>query len=176
VTVECFVESLQRPLDVIGSSNDFSAQPARTDSPRVLVMYDPLIVSWVPSGDGSERLEFSEERPGSRSVKAELLMPVEEAIGPPNFEHMFNTGGMSTVCGGCHFDEEPADIGYGNLYESGALRVAPQEVVGVPYLRQLHEECDRADDARRCDIFGAMFEHGEVRDSDFSRDLPTVYD
>lgn len=176
VTLECFVESLERPLDMIASTNDFSIQPAEPDSPRVFAINDQLITSWVPTGDGSKRLEFAEQRSDARSVKAEILMPVEEPITAANFEHMLHTGGQSTVCSGCHFDEEPANVGPGDLFESGALGVATTEVVRVPMLRQLHEECDRGDDGRRCDIFEAMFEHGEVRDGDFPRDLPTVYD
>lgn len=176
VTVECFVESLERPLNIIASTNDFSAQPGETTSPRVLVMYDQFIASWVPSGDGRGRLEFAEERPDGQSVKGELLMPLDGPITTANFEHMLHSGGGGTVCSGCHFDEEPADIGFGEFYQSQALRVAPDEVVSVARLRALHDECDGSRDAERCDIFEAMFGHGAVVDADFPRDLPTVYD
>lgn len=176
VTVACFVESLERPLTIIGSTNDFTFQPAEQGSPRVLAMLDGLVVSWVPSGDGSDRLEFAEERANARSIKAEILMPVERPITAANFEHVLHEGGQGTVCSGCHFSEERVDLGFADFFESGALRVAPEEVVRVDHFRSLHDGCDSGADPRRCDIFEAMFGHGELHDGDFPADLPTIYD
>lgn len=180
VTVECFVESLERPLNLIASESTFSAQPAAQGSPRIFGMYEGFIASWVPRGDGSHVLEFAEQRPDFRSVKAELHMPIEGAITYDDFAHVNKDPelGEGTICGGCHHLEEPVpDIGLGGtFYQSEALRVATAETVRVQTLRDLHDYCDPEFDPRRCDILAATFDHGEVVDSDFPRVLPTIYD
>lgn len=177
VTVDCFVESLDRPMRILASSSTFSAQPASKDSPRTFFISGRLIVSWVPAGDGSRVLEFSEERPLLRSVKAEIEMPIDDTITYANFEHI-NTDQGGTVCAGCHLNEIPDEelSTFGTFYQSESLRPATTETLHVDDVRRLWEACDRTEDERRCDIFDAMFTHGEVIDSDFPRSLPTIYD
>ena len=176
LTLTCFIESLPRPLNVIGSTNDFSLQAAEPSSPRVLAIFDQLVVSWVPAGPGRQRLEFAEERPNARSVKAEVLLPMDGSVTPQTFEHMLHPGGQSTTCGGCHFDEVPEDVNGIRLFASKSLRVAPDEVVRVEGLRALHEACDDGVEPARCAVWNAMFAHGDVLDTEFPRNLPTVYD
>lgn len=178
VTVECFVESLERPLKVIASSSTFSAQPAAQGSPRVFVLYDNFVISFVPMGDGSHVLEFAEERPDARSVKAELHVPIERDITYADFTHIENSAEIPpTICGGCHHGEAPVDdIPLGVFYASEALRPSLAETVRVQDLEDLHTYCDPAFDERRCSIFSAMFDHGPVEDTDFPRALPTIYD
>ena len=175
-TVECFVESLDRPLKVIGSTSTLSAQPANQGSPRLFGIFGPLLVSWVPAGPGSRVLEFSEERGAILSVKAELHMPIEDKIEYADFEHILLEGG-GTACGACHLLEEPVDdIPLGPFFASEALRPGTPDTVRVQTVRDLHNHCDLDFDARRCSILAATFEHGEVVDSDFPRPLPTIYD
>lgn len=176
VTVSCFVEGLERPLNVIASVSAFSAQPAAEGSPRIFALFDGFVASWVPMGSGSEVLEFAEERPDFRSVKAEIHMPITDVVTFDDFAHI-NTESGGTICSGCHHFEEPVhDIAFGEFYQSEALRPATSETVRVPALRDLHEYCDPEFDDRRCEIFAATFEHGEVVDTDFPRVLPTIYD
>lgn len=177
VTVPCFVESLDRPMTVIGSSDFFSAQPAAGDhAPRIFAVYDKMIMSWVPDGKGSTVLEFAEERGINLSVKAEIVMPVEDDITPEAaFEHI--KFGDGTVCGSCHRQEEQApDVAYGDAYQSIALRPARTEVVRLSDMLFQHEVCDPELTPRRCEIYDAMFYRGDVEDGDFPRLLPTIYD
>lgn len=177
VTVACFVESLARPMTVIGSSSFFSAQPAAgAEAPRIFAVYDAMIMSFVPDGDGSYLLEFAEERPSNLSVKAEVHMPVEGEITYDDaFDHLrFREG---TVCGSCHRAEEPAqDIEYGDAYVSLALRPATHETVRVDEIRAQALACDSEATPRRCEIYDALFGGGDVHDGDFPRSLPTIYD
>ena len=177
VTVSCFVESLERPMTVIGSADFFSAQPADgPHAPRMFAVYNRMIMSFVADGDGSHVLEFAEERPGAMSIKAEIVMPIEGELHPDAaFEHIkFETG---TVCGSCHRQEERADdIDYGDAFVSRALRPARSEIVRVPDLLFQHEECDPELTPRRCEIYDALFYKGKIEDGDFPRILPTIYD
>lgn len=178
VTVPCFVQALPRPMSIVASSSTFSAQPAAEGSPRVFAILDKFVVSWVPGGPGSEVLEFSEERPDGMSIKAELKMPVQGPITYEHFSHINQPERSGTACRGCHQNETLADdIGLGGeFFMSEALRVATRERVSVDAMRDLHLYCDRELNAERCDIFAAMFDHGEVVEGEFLRSLPTIYD
>ena len=177
LSVSCFVESLQRPMTVIGSTDFISAQPAAgREAPRIFAIYDTLIISFVPDGDGSKVLEFAEERPNGLSVKAELKMP---ATGPVTrqlpFEHILEPGG--TTCGTCHaFEVLDPTIDYAEAYSSEAIRPAVSRTMRLSDLEVSAEECDPEATPDRCGIFDALFYRGEVRDGDFPRALPTIYD
>lgn len=177
VTVPCVVESLARPMSIIGSTSPFSAQPAAGDeAPRIFAIYETLVLSFVPDGDGSRVLEFAEERPNARSVKAELKMPVEgELVFAEAFDHLeMNTG---SVCGSCHKNEQPAwDIDYANAFESQALRPTRNDVVDLYTIFEQAEACDSQITPDRCDIYDALFYRGDVLDGDFPRPLPTIFD
>jgi hypothetical protein len=177
LTVSCYVESLARPMTVIGSNDFISAQPAGgPEAPRIFAIYDELIISFVPDGAGSKVLEFAEERPLGLSVKAELKMPVDGAITPDlPFEHILEDGGTS--CGSCHQFEEPdPTIDYAEAYASEAIRPSLSMTVRHDKLAELAAQCDGEATPRRCDIFDAMFYRGDVEDGDFPRPLPTIYD
>lgn len=177
VTVPCFIDSLARPLKLIASSSPFSAQPAfNAEAPRVFVVIDTLIISWVPDGDGSKVLEFAEERDFARSVKAELHMPVTgEMAYADAFDHLLRNEEKESSCGICHGQEERAtDITYGNAFMSLALKPRDADVVNVARMRQIHEACDGNATPGRCAIYEAMF-RGDVEDTDFGRALPTFF-
>jgi len=177
VTVPCAVEALERPMSIIGSTSPFSAQPAAGDeAPRIFAIYDTLVLSFVADGDGSHVLEFAEERPNARSVKAELKMPVTaELVFTEAFEHLeMETG---SVCGSCHKNEQPAwDIKYANAFESQALRPTPNDVVDLYTIFEQAEACDEETTPDRCEIYDALFYRGEIEDGDFPRPLPTIFD
>jgi hypothetical protein len=177
VTVPCFIDSLARPLKLIGSSSPFSAQPAfNAEAPRVFAVNDTLIISWVPDGDGSKVLEFAEERDFARSVKAELLVPITGELSYADaFDHLLRNEEKESSCGVCHGQEERAtDIDYGNAFVSLALKPRDADVVNVERMRQIHETCDSTATPGRCEIYEAMF-RGEVEDTDFGRALPTFF-
>ncbi len=177
VTVPCVVEALERPMSVIGSTSPFSAQPAAGDeAPRIFAVYETLVLSFVPDGDGSHVLEFAEERPNARSVKAELKMPVDaELVFAEAFEHL--EMGTGSVCGSCHKNEQPAwDIDYANAFESQALRPTPNDVVDLYSIYDQAEACDPETTPDRCEIYDALFYRGEIEDGDFPRPLPTIFD
>lgn len=177
VTVECFIDSLDRPLAMVGSTSVFSAQPAFSDeAPRIFAVNDTLIISWVPDGDGGKLLEFAEERPFSRSVKAEVVMPVEgEFKYSDAFDHLIQDDQATSTCGICHGQETRAmDIDYGVAFESLALRPRDLDQVNVTRMRELKEACDPAQTPQRCKIWNAMF-RGPVEDTDFGRSLPTFF-
>lgn len=178
VTVECFVESLERPMTVIGSTDFISAQPAAGDAaPRIFAVYDTLIVSWVPDGDGSKVLEFAEEREGLMSVKAEINMPIEGTIAPEvAFDHIRNEG-FGTVCGTCHVAEvvDP-EIDYAEAYMSQAMKPALSETMRLDDLETVADWCDPKATPRRCRIWDAVFYRGDLVDGDFPRPLPSIYD
>jgi len=179
VTVACVIESLERPMTIIGSYDVFSAQPsAGMDAPRIFAIYDRLILSFVPDGDGSHVLEFAEERPGNLSIKAELLMPIEAELDPADaFGHIKRDSGEGTTCGNCHGREELAqDIDWAEAYVSEALRPATSEVARVEDMKASHAACDAKATPRRCEIYDAIFGFGAVEDGDFPRPLPTIYD
>lgn len=176
VTVACFVESLDRPVEVIASVSGFSAQPAAgLDAPRIFAIYDQLVLSFVPDGDGSRVIEFAEERPDARSVKGEVLMPIEREIGFEDaFAHLDADGNVGSKCGSCHRGEEPS-VDYPGAYESAALRPATAETMRLDEIVDAYETCDGVDE-RRCEILDALLWDDRVRDGDFPRLLPTIYD
>lgn len=177
VTVECFIDSLDRPLKLIGSTSIFSAQPAHSDeAPRIFAANEGLIISWVPDGEGSKLLEFAEERPFARSVKAEVYMPVEGEFSYDDaFDHLLRSDGQSSTCGICHGQEVRAeDIDYAVAFESLALRPREMDMVTVQRMRILHEACDVEETPERCAIYEAMF-RGSVEDANFGRTLPTFF-
>jgi len=177
VTVECFIDSLDRPLKMIGSTSIFSAQPAHSDdAPRIFAVIETLIISWVPDGEGSKLLEFAEERPFARSVKAEVHMPVEGEFSYADaFDHLLRSDGHSSTCGICHGQEARApDIDYAIAFESLALRPRELDMVTVQRMRNLHEACNAEETPERCAIYDAMF-RGSVEDANFGRTLPTFF-
>ncbi len=179
VTVECFVESLERPMPIIGSLDTASAQPSNGEhAPRLFAIYGTMVISFVPDGEGSRVIEFAEQRPNLRSVKAELKMPIEDEATPEDaFEHIKQENGEGTICGTCHVDEERAtDITYGEAYVSRAFRPTRPLTVTLDYVEAEHEACDPDATPRRCSIYDALFSRGNVYDGDFPRPLPTILD
>ena len=177
VTVACVVEALERPFVVTASSSPFSAQPAAGEvAPRIFIVRETLVISVVPDGDGSHVIEFSEERPNARSVKAELAMPVEGTLDPAAaFDHLLmNTG---SVCGSCHKNEQPAwDIEYAQAFESQALKPTRNDLVTLEGIVAQANACDANATPSRCEIYDALLYRGGVMDGDFGRPLPTIFD
>jgi hypothetical protein len=175
-SVACFLESLDRPLEISATSNIISAQPAfSAASPRIFLRLGQLVLSVVPEGAGSQLLEFSYLLEGdARSIKAELAMPLTDIAAPSApYDHVLPTepwavarGG--TVCGGCHGSEERhSKIDFATAYSSVAFRPNPSYRVSLENLVQAQKSCDLLAQPERCAMLTALFGHGTVAQAEF---------
>lgn len=176
VSVGCFVESLDRPLQVYATSATLSAQPAvGPRSPRIFIFSGKLIISVVPAGDGRELVEFGQLTGLGRSIKAEVAFPVTEAIpaGEPYARLMYDE--KHTACAFCHAQEEQVDtIGGAPVFSSRALKPIGALDVSLEALREEHQGCDAALEPERCAIFAGVFDAGEVVPGAFPPGLTTL--
>ncbi|MEK6628865.1 MAG: hypothetical protein AABY53_09585 [Bdellovibrionota bacterium] len=177
VTVGCFLESLKRPLGVTMTSSLISAQPANIGdnlrNPRVFILGDPLTISIVPAGVGSEVIEFG-VMVGDSSIKGELAFPVIEKLLPTAAYDKIRFGN-GTACQVCHKNETRAlEITQGEAFRSGAIRPKPETKVALESIKLEWLSCDKIVEPKRCEILRGLFDHGEVRDKEFPPELPTI--
>lgn len=174
----CFVESLERPLTIFATSSEFSAQPAASSSsPRVFIKLGLLWVSAVMDGDSSYLLEFGTQVAGDplRSIKGELLLPIDAPV-LPSAPYDRVRQGNGTVCGLCHYGEEPAEnITFATAFSSTAFRPRPETRVSVDELRAQAEGCDWQLEPHRCEMLSAVFGSGAVAEVPFPDSMPTFY-
>jgi len=175
-SVACFLESLDRPLYAYATSNVISAQPAFSSaSPRIFLRLGQLLLSVVPEGTGSRLVEFSYLVDGdSRSIKAELGLPLTEAVAPaapylhvlPSEPELIARGG--TVCSGCHAREERVpSIEFADAFSSVAYRPNPSYQVSLDRLGEAQRACDAVAQPERCAMLSALFGHGPVMQAAF---------
>ncbi len=171
VTPACFVASLSRPIDLVATTSIFSAQPAASrESPRIFVMVPALVISVVPEGEGAHLLEFAQWMTPTRTLKAEVELPL---VGPlsddaPYTQVQSNFG--VTSCGLCHRGEEPHPTIDGGFI-SDAFRPDPASLVPLTELRAQHAACAQTDESERCALFHALFDFGEVRPGAFRNEV-----
>jgi len=174
LSLPCFLESLARPLEISATNSLFSAQPARGPrSPRIFLFEDPNVMSVVPEGDGAPLLEFGEQRPDFRSLKAEITFPVETPLqaSAPFANVIFSP--PLTTCGGCHAGEQQESVISGvPTFVSSALRPRPQELVSAASLEHELQVCDRAVEPQRCAMLDALMGWGPVTDRAFPPQMP----
>jgi hypothetical protein len=169
LSLPCFLESLARPLQMNATNSLFSAQPAKgVRSPRIFLFQDPNVMSIVPDGEGAALLEFGEQRPEYRSLKAEIAFPVATQLEPSApFDHL-RFSPQVTTCAGCHAGELPeSEISGVRAFVSLALRPRPFDRVSVQSLSYELEICDRAREPQRCAMLDALFGWGPVTERDF---------
>ena len=175
LSLPCFLESLARPLQISATNSFLSAQPAQGPrSPRIFLFEESTLLSVVPAGEGAQLLEFGEQRPELRSLKAELVFPVSAALEPsaPFEGVMFNS--QFTTCGGCHASEAPeSEISGVPTFVSLALRPRPSELVSTASLIHELEICDRALEAQRCAMLDGLLGWGPVSDRAFPAEMAT---
>lgn len=187
VTLPCFLEALQRPLALHATVSIFSAQPAEgRRSPRIFIFYPGLILSVVPAGIGAHLLEFGELRPGDRTLKAELELPIERALDEAApYERVYYDGTITT-CGFCHQGEQlDESIASPLAFVSPALR--PREGLRVPLdeLALEAEACasgagagigegapDAGSERERCAMLRALFDQAPAP---LERDFPSSF-
>lgn len=176
-SLDCFLESLDRPLRITSTVSTVSLQPADgARSPRVFLFSGDLVMSVAIDGDGKHLLEFGEPVTPTRSLKAEIAFPLTDTL-PVEAPFTRVMEGDGTSCGLCHGSEEPAMNGpVPEAFVSDALRFRDDELVELDALEAEWQACDPDLEPERCARLDAIFGHGEVLDQPFSADLPTIYD
>jgi hypothetical protein len=175
LTLPCYLEALARPLPIHATVSQFSAQPARgARSPRLFIYFEPLIMTVVPEGIGRHLLEFGEQRPGHRSLKAELEFPLETEVPPGKVYEQALFEPDLTGCAFCHASEErDATVPGGQGFVSQSLRPHNGERVPLDLLRGELAACDTAAEPERCAMLEALFGPGEILEWDFPQDMAT---
>ena len=175
LTLACFVEALGRPLRLHASLSNLSAQPSRgTRSPRIFVNFETLVMTVVPDGRGAHLLEFGEQRPDLRSVKAELRFPIEANVSSsaPYEQALFTE--EVTGCAFCHANEQrDSSTIAAPVFASQALRPFADQRVTLSSLQAEHATCDAAIEPERCALLDALFGGGDVADWDFPEEMGT---
>src|SRR5437868_4300008 len=76
LALTCFLEALERPLDLHAALSTVSLQPAPNPrSPRIFLFTGDVIMSVAPDGLGQSLLEIGQLVAPDRSLKAELKFP-----------------------------------------------------------------------------------------------------
>jgi len=178
VTLDCFVERLQRPLPLSLTFSVQSLQPALgKESPRAFIQYGSLIMSVAIAGDpGNTLLEFGERVPDTtKSIKAELEFPIESSTSVSAALEQVADDDGGTTCSICHRDESPS-LKYEDAFASDALRFPPDQGVRVKDLKAAHHACDADAEPDRCRRLSAIFDWGIVTTADLPEELPTLGD
>jgi hypothetical protein len=174
VSLPCFLDTLQRPLQVHATVSRISAQPSvGARSPRIFMFYDGVRLSISLAGIGSSALEFGEIRDEVRSLKAEIGFPVSAELRPeaPFERILYNEAGTS--CGFCHAAEQAAeDISFTSAFTSVSLRPAPEDGVSIETLSAELADCDFAAEPERCAMLKSLFEQGTPIEQAFPANLP----
>ncbi|WP_096326419.1 hypothetical protein [Nannocystis exedens] len=176
LTLDCFLERLERPLALAATKSVISLQPAVGESsPRLFLFAGELVMSVAVDGHGFDLLEFGELVAPTRSIKGEIAFPLADAIpDDAPFTRVFD-GEDGTGCGICHGSEAPAPE-YPQAFVSDALRFPDFEAVAFADVRREYERCDPAVQPARCARLTALFGHGPVEPAAFPESMPTIYD
>jgi len=173
VTVPCFLESLDRPLNVSLTNNEVSAQAAvGSRSPRIFIMIDKLFISVVPEGLGRDFVEFSYLTGSDMSIKAEVEFPVVQPVSAkdPYDSVLYGNG---TSCSFCHKGERRSSlVDFATAYESRALQPAEDTLVDLEMFRKELPICNFQKEPERCEMIKALLTHGEVRSRRFPASIP----
>jgi hypothetical protein len=166
-TLPCFLESLDRPLELYLTRSELSLQPADgPERPRTFIVFGELVLSVVTTQKFISRLELGHRTAPGRSVKGEIAFPLTRDVTAADITERIRVGNVS-ICGGCHGAEtRPTDPFFPDgAFESAiAVPLSPYEV-DLQALRAQAAACDRAQDPDRCAQLSALFDHGEVRRS-----------
>jgi hypothetical protein len=175
-SVACFVESLDRPLSVIATNSVFSAQPALSNrSPRLFIRSKQLLLSVVVDGESSRLIEFGHLFDNdSRSIKAELELPLSEPVAP-SAPYDRVALGEGSICGACHSGETGLDLPHARAYASEAFRPRSDSLVPLPGLLQEHDTCDVAVEPQRCEMLAALFDGGSVQAGELPSSMATFF-
>lgn len=176
VTLDCFLERLDRPLQLASTTSTISLQPAVGErSPRVFLFQGDLIMSVaIDREPGTTLLEFGELVNETKSIKGELEFPVSVAIDiDAPFDRVADEVGSE--CRICHGGEE-ADPTYEGSFSSDALNFRDDQTVELATVLAEFMACDPQDEPKRCARLHALFGYGPVQDGRFPDTLPTIFD
>lgn len=162
-TLSCFLESLDRPLAVSATESPRSAQPSTgAENPRLFITRGSLILSVLPEGPGSDRLEFAVDVGDGLSTKGELAFPIEAEIAAtePYAQILRNPG---TSCGACHdLEQHWETVDDVPIFASEALQYPAEDHISTGYVSALSSSCDADAFPERCAMLQAVFAHGPV--------------
>ena len=164
-SLACFLQALSRPLSVYLTSSDQSLQPSPGPrSPRTFIVFEPLVLSIVFEGEAHVALELGYRTTPTRSIKTEILFPLERDVTYANFFDEVQVG-EATRCGACHTSEVQAltDDFPVDVFESDILEPFDSYEVDVESLRSERMSCDPAAEPERCELLSAFFDFGTVR-------------
>jgi hypothetical protein len=168
-TLPCFLQALERPLQLYLTESDQSLQPSPGPrSPRTFIVNQPLVMSIVFEGRARSTLEIGYRTADTRSIKTELSFPLRKEV---TFTNLFDevkdaqvTNGQATRCSACHTSETQifnAEI-QADAYESDIYPPFEVYEVDVESLRTENASCDLAAEPERCAMLSAVFDHGDV--------------
>lgn len=165
VTLECFLQALDRPLTIYMTSSDDSLQPSPgARSPRTFIINDKLVMSIVFDGSARNTLEFGYRPEVSRSIKAEILFPLTADVNERSLFDRVRVTERTTQCGICHVGEAHEDFpGFPlGVFASDVIVPFPMEEVSIDSMMAEVASCDAAAEEYRCGLLSAMFEQGEL--------------
>lgn len=164
-SLDCFIESLARPLEVYFTRSQLSAQPADgDDSPRIFIVNGDLFMSIVPSGFASHTLELGLRTTPERAIRGEIAFPLLAPVTPLTMAEHIEFGERASFCGFCHGREaRVTDTFLGELgLESDVIAPNPVDELSIEAVRELASACDPQATDERCSRLRALFDHGEL--------------
>jgi hypothetical protein len=170
-SLPCLLESLDRPLPLYATTSVAGAQPASgPQNPRLFLFRGALTMSVTLEGEASQVLELSYAIGDRRSIKGELVFPVDDALAPSAPYDQVELGG-GTICGFCHGAEaRVATIDFATAWSSDAFQDDPEQGLSPAFVRQSAIDCDHEAEPGRCEMLDAIFGHGDVVPGDLARD------
>ncbi len=170
LTLDCFLQSLGRPLNVFALHSTFSAQASESElSPRIFILKPGLSLSVVPTGAAKAFLELGQFLSSTESVKGEIEFPVNSQLIPAApYDHILKANGGGTNCSTCHIFERQAfgDFG-GPAFASAIMAPDPFKRITSQTLYEYARFCNETQDAYRCAILKSIFLYGQGRDGNF---------
>ena len=182
-TLPCFIQSLDRPLALVATTNLVSAQPAESPrNPRVFLLTGRLSLAFVPDGPFRDVLEFGEiSADNINSIKGEIHFPIEAPLAPATpfdriVDHIVDDVPTQSKCSLCHYPERTVDrAGYEHAFESIAYRPNPLYAAPLPELQHERETCDASSEPERCAMLEAIFGHGAVVGGAFPSEMAMFF-
>jgi hypothetical protein len=166
-TIECFLQTLSRPLALYLTSSTQSLQPATggARSPRTFVLRGALEMSIVLDGPASSTLELAYRPVPGRSIKTEILFPLAKDVTPERFFDRVVIGGNATECGNCHVAEtqEAFDGFPEGVFVSDVIPPYAIFEVSLDSLRNERATCDEQAEPQRCSLLSALLDFGDVQ-------------
>jgi hypothetical protein len=166
-TLACFLQALERPLELYATSSGQSLQPSPGPrSPRTFIVNKPLVMSIVFEGTAAIALELGFRTTETRSVKTEIHFPLTTDVTYANLFDEVMEGDTQTRCSSCHVGEVRTVIPTlpnMDVFESDIFLPYDRLVVDVESLRGERASCDAAVEPERCALLSAVFDFGEVK-------------